>query len=282
MPGVGRLRGVADGGQLKGGAPRVVWQTLGADPRTVSARSAAQRLEQDAGASHLVWNPVRGEIVQLIPILRAGRLLGWPEDLSQMTPSWANAGATSTPGHLAIAEPMAGGPTPPGAAASGTAADEIAGVNSEGRICVQICVVGFAWTPFTARPMTGLQQILDWLDSWDIPRQWPAGPPAPFPHGRTTRGNRRLWAQGGHFGASQVPDLSAAGPGAVDIEQLTGRAGQPPRVGQPERARSEAAPVPARSRPGRETQPAAAGMRDLDEYFDHDEAETAGALSRVG
>jgi hypothetical protein len=259
-----------------------VWQTLGADPRTVSARSAAQRLDEQARASHLVWNPVQGEIVQLIPILRAGRLLGWPEDLSQMTSSWASAGVTSTPGPLVMGEPAPGGPTLPGAAVGGTAADEIAAVNSEGRICVQICVVGFAWDPFTARPMTGLQQILDWLDSWDIPRQWRAGPPAPFPHGVTTRGNRRLWAQGGHFGASQVPDLSAGGPGAVDIEQLTGRAGQPARAGQPERPAREAASVPAGSRPGRETQPAAAEMRDLDDYFDHDETETAGALSRVG
>jgi hypothetical protein len=251
MPGVGRLRGAMDGGQLKGGAPRVVWQTLGADARTVSARSAAQRLDQHARACHLVWNPVQGEIVQLIPILRAGRLLGWPEDLSQM--------------------------------ADETAADETAGVNSEGRICVQICVVAFAWDPFTARPMTGLPRILDWLDSWRIPRQWPAGPPAPFPDGLTTRGSRRLWAQGGHFGASQVPDLPAAGPGAIDIEQLTGRATRPGRADRPERA--ETPPVPVASQRGQERRPAAAGIRDLDGYFDHDEADAAdaaGALSRVG
>jgi len=242
-----------DGGQLKGGAPRVVWQTLGADPRTVSARSAAQRLDEHARASHLVWNPVQGEIVQLIPILRAGRLLGRPEDPSQV--------------------------------ADETAADEIAGVNAEGRICVQICVVAFAWDPFTSRPMTGLPQILDWLDSWSIPRRWPAGPPASFPHGLATHGHRRLWAQGGHFGASQVPDLSAAGPGAVDIDRLTGRAGQPERDDQAERIsppeRVGAAPVPVRSRRGQD-RPAAAGLRDLDGYFDHDEADTAEALSRVG
>ena len=65
-----------DGGQLRGGARRVVWQTLGADPRTVSARSAAQRLDQHARACHLVWNPLQGETVQMIPILRAGRSLG--------------------------------------------------------------------------------------------------------------------------------------------------------------------------------------------------------------
>ena len=262
MPGAGRIRGAADGGPLKGGAPRVVWQTLGADPRIASARSAAQRLDEHARASHLVWNPVQGEIVQLIPILRAGRLLGSPED--------------------------------PGQVADETAADEVAGVNAEGRICVQICVVAFARDPFTSRPMIGLQQILDWLDSWGIPRRWPAGPPASFPYGLASQGHRRLWAQGGHFGASQVPGLSAAGPGAVDIEQLTGRASQAERadqaeqINQPERAervdvaeQPGAIPVPVRSRRGQD-RPAAPDMRDLDGYFDHDEADTSRALSGVG
>ena len=63
-------------------------------------------------------------------------------------------------------------------AARGTEADVIAEVNAEGRLCVQIGVVAFAWDPFTSRPMSGLQQILDWLDSWGIPREWPAGQPA--------------------------------------------------------------------------------------------------------
>ncbi len=243
MPGVGRVRGGMDGGPLRGGAPRVVWQTLGADPRTVSARSAAQRLDQQAWACHLVWNPLQGEIVQLIPILRAGRSLGWPEELSPTTDE--------------------------------TSADEAAGVNREGRICAQICVVAFAEDPFTSRPMTGLQQILDWLDSWGVPRRWPAGPPAPFPHGLTTRGDRRLWAQGGYFGASQVPGLTVAGPGAIDIERLTAGAGQP------ERAPAETTAMPVPSGPGQQRRPAAE-LRDLDGYFDHDDAGATGALSRVG
>jgi hypothetical protein len=239
-----------DGGPLRGGAPRVVWQTLGADPRTVSARSAAQRLDQQARACHLVWNPLQGEIVQLIPIVRAGRSLGWPEDLSQM--------------------------------ADGTA-DEVAGVNTEGRICAQICVVAFARDPFTSRPMAGLEQILSWLDTWGIPRRWPAGPPAPFPHGLTARRDRRLWARGGYFGASQVPGLTAGGPGAVDIELLT------PGAGQPGRAAAPTVPLPVGSAPGDTTRTApaektrpAAEVRDLNGYFDHDEAGTEGALSRVG
>jgi hypothetical protein len=238
MPRVERIKGSADGGPLNGGAPRAVWQTLGADPRAVSAGSAAQRLHQAGRACHLVWNPLQGEVVQLIPILRAGRLLGMPEDMGQM-----------------VAQNQHGDD------------GELAEANQEGRLCVQVGVVAFAWDPFTLWPMTGLQQILDWLGSWGIPRRWPAGPPAPFPHGLTTCGNRRLWAQGGHFGASQVPGLTSAGPGAIDVELLTGRPDQARRASR--------AAIPAKVH----------GMPDLDGYFGRGEpapAAGAAALTRVG
>ncbi len=117
MPGVRYIRAEADGGPLRGGAPRVVWQALGADPRTVSARSAAQRLDNGGHPGHLVWNPLNGEIVQLIPSVRAGRSLCAPEF----------AGPLSRP-----------------------ARDLIAAVNNEGRVCVQIGVVALAAEPFTA------------------------------------------------------------------------------------------------------------------------------------
>src|SRR5262245_26341357 len=128
MPGVRYVRSADDGGPLKGGAPRVVWSALGADPRTVSARSAAQRLDHAGRASHLVWNPLHGEIVQLIPIVRAGCSLG-------------------------------------------------SAVSAEGRVCVQMCVVAFAQEPFTDGPLARLPEILTWLDSWGVPRSWPAGAP---------------------------------------------------------------------------------------------------------
>jgi hypothetical protein len=257
MPGAGRIWGTTDGGLLKGGAPRAVWQTLGADPRTLSAASAAQRLNKLNRACHLVWNPLQGEIVQVIPILRAGRLLGSPEDLNEMAHPAPGAGA----GQLA----------------------EV----TEGRLCVQIGVVAFAWDPFTAWPMTGLQQILDWLGSWGIPRQWPAGRPAQFPHGLTTCGDRRLWARGGHFGASQVPGLTAAGPGAVDVELLSGRAVQGRQLERPDHAAARAARLPAAavalaSERGTDRQADPAEVGDLYGYLDNDEAATAGAVSRVG
>jgi hypothetical protein len=226
MPGAKRLWDSTDGGPLNGGAPRVVWQTLGADPRAMSAGSAAESLNQFGRAPHLVWNPVQGEIVQLISVLRAGRLLGTPEDLSQMAPPQPEADA-----------------------------DQLPEANAEGRLCVQIGVVAFAWDPFTSWSMTGLRRILDWLDSWGVQRRWPAGAPAPFPHGLTTCGDRRTWAKGGYFGASQVPGLTAAGPGAIDVEQLTAGA------------------------EGRANAPDGCG---LDAYLGNGHAAGSGALSRVG
>jgi hypothetical protein len=141
MPGARCIRAQTDGGMLSGGAPRVVWLTLGADPRHVSVASAAQRLNQEDRPPHLVWDPLTGDVAQLLPIVRAGCALGTPEHLDY------------APGQL---------PYRP------------SGVNREGRLCVQIGVLGSAREPFTSYPMIGLAAILSWLDTWQIPRRWPA------------------------------------------------------------------------------------------------------------
>ena len=233
MPGARQLRETADGGPLHGGAPRAVWQVAGADPAEVSARSAAERLCELGRASHLTWNPRSGETIQLVSILRAGRSLGGQEGLAPPgragTEDSADGPGRSEPGRSEPAE-----------------ANRLAGVNSEGRLCVQICVVGFAWDPFTSGPMTGLRHILDWLDSWGMPRRWPAGRPAAFNCEYTGCRSRRLWAAGGHFGASQVPDAATAGPGEIEIERLTGWAA-PPTTG----IRPPARGGPARGGPAR-------------------------------
>ncbi len=187
MPGARCIRAETDGGQLGGGAPRVVWLTLGADPRVISVWSAAQRLNQENRPTHLVWDPLTGDIAQLLPIVRAGCALGMPEYLDY------------APDRL-----------PPRPAA----------VNREGRLCVQIGVLGSPREPFTSFQMIGLSAILGWLDSWQIPRRWPAGQPAPFRQLTRPR-SRALWARGGHYGASQVPECDNLGPGGIDIDQLT-------------------------------------------------------------
>ena len=179
MPGARCIRAQTDGGQLGGGAPRVVWLTLGADPRVISVWSAAQRLNQENRPPHLVWDPLTGDIAQLLPIVRAGCALGMPEYLDY------------APDRLP--------PRP-------------AGVNREGRLCVQIGVLGSPREPFTSFQMIGLAAILGWLDSWQIPRRWPAGQPAPFRQLTRPR-SRALWARGGHYGASQVPGVRQPRPG---------------------------------------------------------------------
>jgi hypothetical protein len=188
MPGVKCIRAETDGGPLKGGAPRAVWLTLGVRPGAVSVQSAAERLKDEGRPCHLIWDPVTGDIAQLISILRAGRALGTPECLS-----WR--------GHDRV--------------------DRVPAVSSEGRICAQIGVLAGPGEPFTSGPMPGLAAILGWLDAWNVPRRWPAGPPAA--NGTLAGPRSRVrWARGGHFGASQVPECESLGPGAIDTDRLTG------------------------------------------------------------
>jgi len=111
----------------------------------------------------------------------------------------------------------------PGEPRAPAARDGLPGVNNEGRVCVQIGVIGHAWAPFTDGPVVRGHDIVGWLDSWHVTREWPAGRPAPVP-GSVQPGQqrRRNWARGGHFGASQVPGCSGSGPGAIDTGRLTG------------------------------------------------------------
>ena len=246
MPAAGYVRASADGGQMKGGAPRVVWMTLGADPQLISAHSAAERLNQLGRPPHLVWNPVTGEVVQLIPVVRAA------------------LGLTAMPG--LDTEPAAGGHAAGPLAAEPT--DGSSAVHTEGRLCIQLGVLGYGWAPFTAGPLTRLEALLEWLGSWGVSRRWPAGCPAPFGLAHTSVRSRRLWALGGHFGASQVPCCAAAGPGAIDIERLTGVAGSQP------------ARVPLARAAGPDYRPRPARMSQMDHV--HAEGQQAGALAGVG
>lgn len=95
-------------------------------------------------------------------------------------------------------------------------------VGGEGRICVQILVVGSAREPFTNGPLKGLEEIVRWLDGWGVARRWPAGPPLPSPQSYLSGRHRRAWARGGHFGASQVPGCDRLDPGGLDIRRITG------------------------------------------------------------
>lgn len=178
LPGAGRVHAVTDGGVPSGGAPRVVWHTTESDPRRTSAATAAWHLDDRGVPSHLVWNPLTAEVVQMIPATRAGRCL------------------RDRDGGL--------------------------GPNRQGRLCVQVAVVGFTEHPFTAGPLRGLAEILDWLDSWAVPRRWPAGEPTGAAGCHDGEWLRARWSRGGHFGHSQVPASAHPDPGALDITRLPG------------------------------------------------------------
>ena len=109
-----RIPAPADGGTMKGGAPRAVWLPVYADPLVLPARAVAERLIELGRPSHLVWNPVSGEVAQLIPAVRAARALGWPEGHGWLAgrdwpagPGWAR-GMDST----RALRPPAAGPRP--------------------------------------------------------------------------------------------------------------------------------------------------------------------------
>lgn len=125
-------------------------------------------------------------------------------------------------------------------------------VGREGRLCLQIVVVGFARDPFTRGPLNGVDRIAAWLDTWRVPRRWPAGGPLAFPDSYLASRARRPWARGGHFGASQVPHAAEPAPGAIDIDKITGPdtlLGVPrPRLAPYEGPVHVPAPAPARIR----------------------------------
>jgi hypothetical protein len=217
MPEASRIRAEPDGGPLTGGAPRAVWLTLGTAPGAVSVQSAAQRLISERRACHLVWDPMTGEIAQLISVLRAGCALGAADHLD-----WAAPRVRSQP----------------------------ESVNAEGRVCVQIGVLGHPADPFTRGSLVGLEAIVSWLDSWGVPRRWPSGRPEGYRDGQPpadalgSRGHAQ-WARGGHFGASQVPRCHNAGPGAIDIVRITGPYGRRSRSLPPPRTAAPALAIPA-------------------------------------
>src|SRR5258708_36373894 len=113
-------------------------------------------------------------------MLRGGGWVGWPGGLNPGVLLTRGVGASGGAGQQAAAGSAAGG--------TGDVIAEVnAEINAEGRLCVQICVVAFACDPFTSRPMLGLAQILDWLDSSRIPPHGAAGRPAPVPHVHAAR-----------------------------------------------------------------------------------------------
>ena len=72
IPGAKILTAQKDG-TLLGGPRKVVWHTTENNPNNTSALAVARYLNTVGSQVHLVWNPVTGEMVQMIPANRGGR-----------------------------------------------------------------------------------------------------------------------------------------------------------------------------------------------------------------
>lgn len=103
--------------------------------------------------------------------------------------------------------------------------------NEDGAVHVQIETFfspgtvrdGKTYNTVADTPCKGLPEILAWLDSLGIPRQWPMGAPQ-------WTGNSRdpgIWnTRGGHYGHCNVPDNTHTDPGPMpDIGAISGAAG---------------------------------------------------------
>lgn len=92
--------------------------------------------------------------------------------------------------------------------------------NQDGAACIQIetffspgCVVdGKRYMTVAETPCVNLDKILDWLDSYGIPREWPMGEPQ-------WQGNSRdvgIWNnKAGHYGHCHVPNNTHTDPGPM-------------------------------------------------------------------
>ncbi|MFE3457633.1 hypothetical protein ACFXKD_08800 [Nocardiopsis aegyptia] len=176
-----RIQGRATVAPPGRGAPRAVWSVTGSDPATRSAGQEARRLVAERRETHLVWNPLTGEIVQLLPATRRGRI---------------DLGGT----HLY---------------------EQHVDHGLEGRVCLVVAVVARPDTPFTDGPMRGLEPVLAWLDSWGVARRWNGALPGrPEEPGNPDESSARAWSRGGHFGQDHVPGSGATGPGHVEPARL--------------------------------------------------------------
>lgn len=73
LDGARKIAAWRNGGSMVGGPPRAVWHTTENDPDKTSAASIAEYLNRVGYQVHIVWNPVSGEIVQMLPANLAGR-----------------------------------------------------------------------------------------------------------------------------------------------------------------------------------------------------------------
>jgi hypothetical protein len=175
---------------MLGGNRYATWHSFEADPSKVSAVAGAKFLVSSGNEVHLVFNPVSGQVVQLLPGNRAGRgLMNVPGGVQ-----------TNRAGVVNLQVEVVGFAKNPWTGQ----------LTGEGR--------------------KGLARILAWMDSWGVPRATPAGAPAATaagPHRRIAPGpsghyTHSQWKENEHWDHGAVPwaDLFAALPGTVPLGGL--------------------------------------------------------------
>lgn len=168
------------GGTLVGGPPRWVWHTYEADPKRLTAVAGARALRAAGNDAHFVFNPLSGQIAQLLPASRSARTLK----------NVAGGVQTNRLGQVCLQVEVIG-----------FAAHPFTSI-------------------LTLAGRTGLGKLVTFARSHGIPDVWPAGPPPAYPSGSSPRRADIWTTRAGHYGHSQVPENDHGDPGAIDVRVL--------------------------------------------------------------
>jgi hypothetical protein len=129
---------------MAGGPPRVTWHITWDSSRAdgspgIGFSAVADYLNNVGYQVHLVWDPVTGDIIQLLPANVGGAGLK-----HSGAPQTNNMGAVN--------------------------------LQIEAYFTPGVVRAGIRYDQLTDTPMAGLDKILAWADSWGIPRTAPLGP----------------------------------------------------------------------------------------------------------
>jgi hypothetical protein len=175
------------GGDLLGGPPRWVWHTYEADPKRLTAVVGARALRAAGHDAHFVFNPLSGQIAQLLPASRSARTLK----------NLAGGVQTNRLGSVCLQVEVIG-----------FAANPFTSIlTQDGR--------------------AGLGKLVAFARAHGIPDVWPAGPPPAYPSGSSPRRTDIWVTRAGHYGHSQVPENDHGDPGAIDTRVLFAAAAAP-------------------------------------------------------
>jgi hypothetical protein len=170
----------AAGGDLVGGPPRWVWHTYEADPHLLTAVAGARALRAAGHDVHFVFNPLSGQVAQMLPAYRSARALK----------NRAGGVQTNRLGSVCLQVEVIGFAEHP------------------------------FTSHLTAAGRAGLGKLVAFARAHGIPDVWPMGSPPEYPRGYAVRDPRVWTSRAGHYGHSQVPENDHGDPGAIDIRVL--------------------------------------------------------------